>query len=239
MGNMSLSISGEGLLVDKKMTDTPVAPYSERVAQLLAHRACHAAEHNPAEGRIHGYCMVCGIPWPCAYAGTPVSDSGQNNAAPQDRTIESYDPEIGGWKVTGRETAPSARCVSVPMEPTPAMQQAGVACLRNPYWKNVDYGHVCEIYRIMLAAAPVAADITQMIHDAGGNMEKVHERLAADTNSADTKRLDYLAKTLHIDGTGDAPIYALFIPGTEGVESKSDLRGLLDESMRDAERDGK
>lgn len=43
----------------------------ERVAQLLAHRACHSAEHDPANGRIHGYCVVCGVPWPCAYAGEP------------------------------------------------------------------------------------------------------------------------------------------------------------------------
>jgi len=56
------------------MTDTPSSPSSERVAQLLAHRACHAAEHNPEQGRIHGYCRVCGIPWPCAYAGTPPSE---------------------------------------------------------------------------------------------------------------------------------------------------------------------
>ena len=43
----------------------------ERVAQLTAHRATHAAEHNPSQGRIHGYCIVCGVPWPCEYAGKP------------------------------------------------------------------------------------------------------------------------------------------------------------------------
>lgn len=30
-----------------------------------AHRACHAAEHDPQNGKLHGYCMVCGVPWPC------------------------------------------------------------------------------------------------------------------------------------------------------------------------------
>lgn len=44
----------------------------ERVAQLTAHRACHSAEHDPANGKIHGYCMVCGVPWPCQYAGEPM-----------------------------------------------------------------------------------------------------------------------------------------------------------------------
>lgn len=43
----------------------------ERVAQLLAHRACISAEHDPSNGKLHGYCVVCGVPWPCEYAGKP------------------------------------------------------------------------------------------------------------------------------------------------------------------------
>lgn len=43
----------------------------ERIAQLTAHRACCGSEHNPAEGKLHGYCVVCGVPWPCSYAGKP------------------------------------------------------------------------------------------------------------------------------------------------------------------------
>lgn len=38
---------------------------SSDLAAALAHRACHAAEHDPLNGKIHGYCMVCGVPWPC------------------------------------------------------------------------------------------------------------------------------------------------------------------------------
>jgi hypothetical protein len=45
--------------------------HCERVAQLTAHRACIGAEHCPEQGRIHGYCIVCGVPWPCDYAGQP------------------------------------------------------------------------------------------------------------------------------------------------------------------------
>lgn len=41
---------------------------NERIAQLAAHRACHSAEHDPLQGRIHGYCIVCGVPWPCEIA---------------------------------------------------------------------------------------------------------------------------------------------------------------------------
>ena len=45
--------------------------YSERVAQLTAHRACCGSEHDPAVGKFHGCCVICGTPWPCEYAGTP------------------------------------------------------------------------------------------------------------------------------------------------------------------------
>jgi hypothetical protein len=43
----------------------------ERVAQIIAHRACCGTEHDPQQGRLHGYCVVCGVPWPCEYVGTP------------------------------------------------------------------------------------------------------------------------------------------------------------------------
>jgi len=43
----------------------------ERVAQLIAHRACCGTEHDPENGKLHGYCVVCGVPWPCDYAGKP------------------------------------------------------------------------------------------------------------------------------------------------------------------------
>jgi len=58
------------------MTDTPTEesrepamPNPERIAQMVAHRACHSAEHDPENGKIHGWCIVCGVPWPCSYAG--------------------------------------------------------------------------------------------------------------------------------------------------------------------------
>jgi hypothetical protein len=43
----------------------------ERVAQIIAHRACCGTEHDPLNGKLHGYCVVCGVPWPCDYAGKP------------------------------------------------------------------------------------------------------------------------------------------------------------------------
>lgn len=45
----------------------------ERVAQLLAHRACGGVEHDPMNGKLHGYCVVCLVPWPCEYAGKPAT----------------------------------------------------------------------------------------------------------------------------------------------------------------------
>ena len=43
----------------------------ERTAQLIAHRACCGSEHDPTHGKLHGYCIVCGVVWPCEYAGKP------------------------------------------------------------------------------------------------------------------------------------------------------------------------
>lgn len=40
----------------------------ERVSQLLAHRACGSEEHDPQNGKIHGCCVVCLVPWPCEFA---------------------------------------------------------------------------------------------------------------------------------------------------------------------------
>ena len=47
----------------------------ERVAQLIAHRACCGVEHDPDNGKLHGYCVVCGVPWPCEIAA-PVPQAG-------------------------------------------------------------------------------------------------------------------------------------------------------------------
>lgn len=35
------------------------------VAAAIAHRACCGEEHDPANGKLHGCCIVCGVPWPC------------------------------------------------------------------------------------------------------------------------------------------------------------------------------
>lgn len=48
-----------------------VSPQPERLAQLQAHRACINEEHDPSQGKLSGFCVVCGVPWPCPIA-TPV-----------------------------------------------------------------------------------------------------------------------------------------------------------------------
>lgn len=42
--------------------------HNGNLAAALAHRACGSAEHNPQEGKLHGYCIVCLVPWPCETA---------------------------------------------------------------------------------------------------------------------------------------------------------------------------
>ncbi len=41
----------------------------ERLTQMIAHRACCGVEADSLNGKIHGYCLVCGVPWPCEYVG--------------------------------------------------------------------------------------------------------------------------------------------------------------------------
>lgn len=36
-----------------------------QTAAAIAHRACCGTEHDPSQGKLHGYCVVCGVPWPC------------------------------------------------------------------------------------------------------------------------------------------------------------------------------
>lgn len=40
----------------------------EHAASAMAHRACCGTEHDPLNGKLHGYCVVCGVEWPCATA---------------------------------------------------------------------------------------------------------------------------------------------------------------------------
>lgn len=50
----------------------PIAPESAvrsaDIAAALSHRGCCGSEHDPSQGKLHGYCVVCGVPWPCETA---------------------------------------------------------------------------------------------------------------------------------------------------------------------------
>jgi hypothetical protein len=41
---------------------------ADRVAQLLAHRACGNQEQDVQNGKLAGYCVICQVPWPCDVA---------------------------------------------------------------------------------------------------------------------------------------------------------------------------
>lgn len=45
-----------------------VADITADLAACTAHRACCGVEHDPANGKLHGLCVVCGVPWPCETA---------------------------------------------------------------------------------------------------------------------------------------------------------------------------
>ena len=50
------------------LTKAVDAGIMERASQLIAHRGCTGMEHDPQNGKIHGYCIVCGVEWPCDIA---------------------------------------------------------------------------------------------------------------------------------------------------------------------------
>jgi len=37
----------------------------QMIAAAIAHRACCGCEQDLPNGKLHGYCVVCGVPWPC------------------------------------------------------------------------------------------------------------------------------------------------------------------------------
>jgi hypothetical protein len=42
--------------------------FARMTAAATAHRGCCGSEHDPSIGKLHGYCVVCGVPWPCETA---------------------------------------------------------------------------------------------------------------------------------------------------------------------------
>ena len=74
---MRVNEIGDELGDDDRKTPTQAAGSSapvcsadllNRIASAVAHRACCGTEHDPANGKFHGYCVVCGVPWPCETA---------------------------------------------------------------------------------------------------------------------------------------------------------------------------
>lgn len=78
----------EALMAEIKELREAGAVDPERLAQMIAHRACCGTEHDPATGKLHGCCVVCGVPWPCDYVGrhpaspTPTTDHREDDDAP-------------------------------------------------------------------------------------------------------------------------------------------------------------
>ncbi len=65
------------------------------IAAATAHRACCSTEHDPANGKLHGYCVVCGVPWPCETAHAflfktfPSEEKKQDSKPPPVKTVSA------------------------------------------------------------------------------------------------------------------------------------------------------
>lgn len=46
----------------------PSSSIANKIAACAAHRACCGCEDDQANGKLHGYCVVCGVVWPCEVA---------------------------------------------------------------------------------------------------------------------------------------------------------------------------
>lgn len=104
----------------------------ERAAQCIAHRACCGSEHDPLHGKLHGYCVVCGVPWPCEYVGPlpvvaakvePAPAVDYSNPPPNYIVYESETPGLWHW----HDETQTAECCG---------QLSGV-CDMKPYVKAV------------------------------------------------------------------------------------------------------
>lgn len=56
----------------------------DHAAQMIAHRAVGNQEQDADNGKLAGYCLVCQIPWPCAYAGQPLENTAAIRKAAED-----------------------------------------------------------------------------------------------------------------------------------------------------------
>lgn len=69
----------------------------ERLAQIIAHRACTNEEHDPENGKLSGFCVVCGYPWPCQYAGPSPEEPAPSTGAELIAAERKRQVEEEGW----------------------------------------------------------------------------------------------------------------------------------------------
>ncbi len=67
-GNRTKDTDNDWMVAIRKEIELRMACYSADVAAAIAHRGCCGTEHDPPNGKLHGYCVVCGVPWPCETA---------------------------------------------------------------------------------------------------------------------------------------------------------------------------
>lgn len=61
LGIHNIEDAADAILAELEQNDDLLA----RIASAAAHRVCCGTEHDPLNGKLHGYCVVCGVPWPC------------------------------------------------------------------------------------------------------------------------------------------------------------------------------
>ena len=76
---------------------------SKRIAVLRAHREVNSQEHDPVNGKCHGDCIVCAVPWPCDFATSECEKALQEENERLREALKKLRTRLNAWSVYGSQ----------------------------------------------------------------------------------------------------------------------------------------
>lgn len=186
-GEVNCSVHWRNATQSEKATDqTTKSSRPDRLVSALAHRACHSAEHNPKEGRLHGYCIICGVPWPCETA----KQFAVKEPAPQPEIEKLVGDMRYKWQI-GKDVvfgSGSVRDIQILCD---ALQRATAGLRGEHISKCVDMGvHINNLKSELSASSD--ATLSERREKEGFKELCSTLRTQLDTTQKDSERLDWL-----------------------------------------------
>lgn len=130
------------------------------------HRDCCGTEHDPERGKIHGCCVICGVPWPCSEA--PMVEAGlrrdldamtAERDAVQTRLDEmahNYAISIDAMRSAARSEAARARETAELFEARCRLAHSALVAVGHDYQRE-SHARGCEACRGLVVAINAAA----------------------------------------------------------------------------------